>query len=217
MEDLPLFPLNTVLFPGMPLDLHIFEERYKKMVHYCLENEKPFGVVLIKQGQEANGPLAVPYNIGCMAKILKVQHLDQGNYQLAVMGIERFRIISTHSRDSYLTGKVESFPLEPDNLEQTADLKDKITPLVRRYLIDLGGMEERDASVLEMPDESNALAFFAAVLLQIPLQKKQALLEASSILVFYRMLVEVYQMELFMIKEIKQTPEPGTQGSFSLN
>ena len=217
MEEIPLFPLNTVLFPGMPLDLHIFEERYKKMVRYCLESEKPFGVVLIKQGREANGPLAVPYDIGCSAKILKVKELDQGKFQLSVMGYERFRILNTHSRESYLTGKIEPFPLETGNLRSIVDLKDQISPLVRRYLVELGGIDELAAAVQELPDDLNALAYFAAVLLQIPLQQKQGLLEASSSQVLCEMLVEVYRRELYMIKEIKQTREPGTQGSFSLN
>ena len=61
MLELPLFPLNTVLFPGMPLNLHIFEERYKRMMQACIESSKPFGVVLIKQGLEAHGPLADPF------------------------------------------------------------------------------------------------------------------------------------------------------------
>jgi Lon protease-like protein len=57
MFELPLFPLNTVLFPGMPLTLHIFEDRYKRMIRTCLKTRQPFGVVLVRHGQEAFGPL----------------------------------------------------------------------------------------------------------------------------------------------------------------
>ena len=56
MIELPLFPLNTVLFPGMPLGLHIFEDRYKLMIGQCVQERRPFGVVLIRSGQEALGP-----------------------------------------------------------------------------------------------------------------------------------------------------------------
>ena len=60
MATLPLFPLNTVLFPGMQLKLHIFEERYKLMINSCIESNQPFGVVLIKEGREAFDPIAIP-------------------------------------------------------------------------------------------------------------------------------------------------------------
>ena len=60
MVEIPLFPLNTVLFPNMPLSLHIFEPRYKIMVEQCLSREEPFGVALIQKGREALGPLPEP-------------------------------------------------------------------------------------------------------------------------------------------------------------
>ena len=56
VAELPLFPLNVVLFPGMPLPVHIFEEQYKGMIEDCLDRDKPFGVVLIKEGQEVGDP-----------------------------------------------------------------------------------------------------------------------------------------------------------------
>lgn len=69
---LSLFPLNSVLFLGMPLRLRIFEERYKEMINACIDQEKPFGVVLIKEGREALGTLAKPYSIGTIAHITEV-------------------------------------------------------------------------------------------------------------------------------------------------
>jgi len=72
MFELPLFPLNTVLYPGTPLYLHIFEPRYQRMINLCLNEHRPFGVVLIRHGQEALGPLAEPYRIGCTADIIRV-------------------------------------------------------------------------------------------------------------------------------------------------
>ena len=74
--ELPLFPLNTVLFPGMPLPLHVFEERYKEMVQVCLDEQRPFGVVLIRSGVAEGGPLADPYDVGCVAEIIEVQKLE---------------------------------------------------------------------------------------------------------------------------------------------
>ena len=93
MLDLPLFPLNTVLFPGMPLSLHIFEDRYKRMIGECIDSGNPFGVVLIKRGQEANGPLAEPHEIGCTARIIEVEPLSEGRMNIVVLGQKRFRIL----------------------------------------------------------------------------------------------------------------------------
>ncbi len=78
MFEIPLFPLNTVLFPGTPIHLHIFEERYKQMINLCLQEQRPFGVVLIRNGMEALGPLAEPFHIGCTAEIAHVERLEDG-------------------------------------------------------------------------------------------------------------------------------------------
>ena len=75
--ELPLFPLNVVLFPGMSLPLHIFEERYKAMIGACSEHDTPFGVLLIKEGQEVGDP-AEPFQVGTTARITEVQQLEDG-------------------------------------------------------------------------------------------------------------------------------------------
>ena len=72
LVQLPLFPLNLVLFPGMDLPLHIFEERYKSMIGDCLNQNLPFGVVLIKEGLEVGTP-AEPERIGTSARILHAE------------------------------------------------------------------------------------------------------------------------------------------------
>ena len=74
---LPLFPLNLVLFPGMPLPLHILEERYRAMIGECRDTEQPFGVVLIKEGLEVGGP-ADPFMTGTSARIVRVEDMDDG-------------------------------------------------------------------------------------------------------------------------------------------
>jgi Lon protease-like protein len=75
--DLPLFPMNTVLFPGMVLSLHIFEERYKLMINRCLEEERSFGVLLIRKGQEVGGS-AIPYDVGTTTTIAGLNRLTAG-------------------------------------------------------------------------------------------------------------------------------------------
>ena len=106
MVDLPLFPLNTVLFPGGTLPLHIFEDRYKQMMGECIEQQAPFGVVLIKSGPEVGGP-AEPHGVGTTARISRVQELEGGRLNLVAVGVERFRILTITQSQPYLRADVE--------------------------------------------------------------------------------------------------------------
>src|SRR5690606_23479022 len=110
MYELPLFPLNTVLFPGMPLRLHIFEERYKQMIGYCYTTGGPFGVTLIRQGQEVGG-YAEPFLVGCTALITEIDPLDDGRMNIVAVGHERFQIRSLKHDMPYLVGMVDNYPL----------------------------------------------------------------------------------------------------------
>jgi uncharacterized protein len=107
--DLPLFPLNTVLFPGARLPLHIFEARYRQMIGECLEEERPFGVVLIREGPEVGGG-AAPHRVGVTARIAEVERLPDGRMNIVTLGQERFRILATSEERPYLTGEVEYLP-----------------------------------------------------------------------------------------------------------
>ena len=109
MVELPLFPLNTVLFPTAPLTLHIFEERYKEMVSRCIAEDIPFGVVLIREGQEVGSP-ALPFEVGTTAQIVSVEKLLQGRMNLIAVGRERFRLLDTSHARPYLVGRVEFAP-----------------------------------------------------------------------------------------------------------
>jgi len=110
-QKLPLFPLNSVLFPGAPLTLHIFEERYRLMIARCLEQETPFGVVLIREGEEVGQP-AVPHEIGTAAQITKHVRLEDGRYYLAAVGQRRFRIQYTFQKMPYMVASVSMLPEE---------------------------------------------------------------------------------------------------------
>src|SRR5437762_12481230 len=117
--ELPLFPLNVVLFPGMVLPLHIFEPRYRQMIVDCQEQERPFGIVLV---QPDSVPLQEePYPVGTMAEIRDLNRLEDGRYVLMAMGMQRFRILSQHREKPYLSAIVELYndisePVEDLNL-----------------------------------------------------------------------------------------------------
>ena len=106
--ELPLFPLNTVLCPGIALPLHVFEDRYRAMVRHCLESQSPFGVVLIRQGREV-GTGAISFTgIGTIAEIRDAGAYEDGRYDLLVVGTKRFEIRRVLSgRRPYLMAEVD--------------------------------------------------------------------------------------------------------------
>ena len=100
-SDLPIFPLNTVLFPGGTLPLRIFEARYMDMVRDCMREAREFGICLLRKGREVNGP-AQPESIGCRARIRDWNMEQLGVLQISTMGTERFRIMELRSESSGL-------------------------------------------------------------------------------------------------------------------
>src|SRR6266550_9480914 len=116
-SELPLFPLNVVLFPGVVLPLHIFEPRYRQMIADCQEQTTPFGIVLARP--ESQPLLEEPYPVGTMAEIRELDQLEDGRYILMAIGVQRFRILSQHRERPYLSGLVE---LYEDVAEPAEDL-----------------------------------------------------------------------------------------------
>ena len=90
-RQLPLFPLNAVLFPNATMPLQIFEERYKLMLEACLKADSQFGVVLIRSGPEVGGD-AVPHAVGTVARILQVNRVKEGRSFVSIVGGRRFEI-----------------------------------------------------------------------------------------------------------------------------
>ncbi|HEV8670048.1 MAG TPA: LON peptidase substrate-binding domain-containing protein [Candidatus Limnocylindria bacterium] len=105
-EPLPLFALTTVLFPEMLLPLHIFEPRYRLLVRRCMDEDRPFGVVLIRSGQEVGAP-AEPHAVGTEAKIMAYSPLSDGRSYIVVRGGRRFAVENTSAdAEPYLVGRV---------------------------------------------------------------------------------------------------------------
>lgn len=105
--ELALFPLNTVLLPGVALPLHIFEERYRLMIGRCVERRDPFGVVLIRQGSEVGNGSTKLAEIGTVARIRQASRYADGRMDIVTVGARRFRIDELHaSREPYLTAEV---------------------------------------------------------------------------------------------------------------
>jgi Lon protease-like protein len=174
--SLPLFPLHFVLFPQFPLQLHVFEERYRTMISECIEQNQPFGVVLIAEGQEVGEP-AVPHNVGCVARILAVKTLEDGQMNLLAMGEKRFRLLEYSEADlPYLIGRVEALDDGEWSVTEPEKPLRELHRLFRKYLRLLAECSGLSLPQLSLPEEPTALGFCIAAVTQLPAMEKQRLL-----------------------------------------
>lgn len=219
MYRLPLFPLNTVLFPGMPLTLHIFEERYKQMIQECIENEEPFGVVLLRSGSEVLGlgASAEPYDIGCTAQLAQVQPAGQGRMNIVALGQERFRIVELEHDHSYLVGQVEPYPLQNSDADQLQYAGAHLQIQVMRYLSMLEAMEDVQLEDVHLPDDPVSLAYFAAFLMKVEPPEKQAILTAERALDLVTKVNALYRKEIPLQEMIFRQMKRQSAAPFSLN
>ncbi len=173
LVELPLFPLNLVLFPGMDLPLHIFEERYKDMIGECLNNHTPFGVVLIKEGMEVGAP-ADPERIGTSTRILRSELLDQGRMNIMTKGERRFEIVEIIQRVPHVIGRVR-FLVEIEGegcLDLVREIADEYVALVRNMTALTGGY----ASRVSVPEDPVELSYAIAANLDLATHLRQSLL-----------------------------------------
>lgn len=136
--EVPLFPLHTVLFPGGPLPLRIFEPRYLAMVAECLRGDSEFGVVLITQGGET-GEAAASHDVGCLARIVDWDQGDDGLLTIRAIGTRRFRVRSRRVDPNQLVrAEVELLPEAtplpvPNRYSAQADWVAEVLPQLEPY------------------------------------------------------------------------------------
>jgi uncharacterized protein len=179
MARLRLFPLNTVLFPGAVLNLHVFEERYRRMVAECLDTGEAFGVVLIRDGQEAGDPDVTPHDVGTTAEISEVTPLPAGRYYISTVGGRRFRIHRIVSREPYLTAEVEFLAEEDEDDDEearAAELTHRVLGEFREYVKLLVAFSGH-ASEVEVPHDPVDASYAVGDALQVADALKQRLLE----------------------------------------
>jgi Lon protease-like protein len=178
--DMPLFPLNVVLFPGMALPLHIFEPRYKEMINRCIDEEIPFGVALIQEGQEVGGP-ARPYLVGTAARIVRVERQPDDCMNITALGTQRFRILELDHSRPYLSAKVTQLPTVNGATRVATTMVHKVRPKIVEYVELLSRASRLDLKLDRLPDDPTTLAFLVAIALQAPNKDKQSLLELPGI------------------------------------
>jgi Lon protease-like protein len=185
VETLPLFPLGTVLLPGLVLPLHIFEERYRTLVAELLElpadEPRRFGVVAIQQGREV-GPHASTslYDVGCTATLAEVRAYPDGRYDLMTIGADRFRVLRLDPGSApYLRAEVGWLAeVEGSAGELVGPVQEALREYVR-LLAERGARQTAIAELPEIPDEPGALSYFAAAVLMVDISSRQQLLEAA--------------------------------------
>lgn len=176
---IPLFPLpNVVLFPGMPLGLHIFEDRYRQMTETVLAEGGPFGILLCKT-YNPDTLMGEPFEVGTTACIETADRLPDGRFNLSVVGDRRFHVTHCDTTQPYLQGEVVwlcDTEAQKAPISLQADVKDVFKELLRLAAKVL----KQDFPDPDFPDCPEALSYYVARHLRGSLVLKQSLLEMTS-------------------------------------
>ena len=181
-REIPIFPLpNVVLFPNMALPLHIFEERYKRMIHDCLQADRYLGIFLLQKGwEEAAEPL--PLEVGGFGQIARAVKLPAGNYEIVVRGLGKARVISYVQEIPYRRALVE---LQEDEGEDSIGLRAQAASMVERLKKILAlrpGVVAELQTHLKLLASPRDLAYaVAAHYPELSVYERQALLELRSV------------------------------------
>jgi len=180
--EMPLFPLRTVLFPGMPLPLRIFEERYKTMVAELLQSGGEFGVLLIREGREVGGG-AHPHDRGTLARIEEAQEMAGGRYALEARGTRRFRLIRMLPPRPYPYGEVEVLDdIQPPSSPQLSHAMETVRTTFPLYFRLAMSLTDQWAMPMKLPRRAHELVNFIGPWLQVEEETKQRLIEPDSAL-----------------------------------
>ncbi|MEV7771930.1 LON peptidase substrate-binding domain-containing protein [Kitasatospora sp. NPDC086791] len=240
-ERLPLFPLNTVLYPGLVLPLNVFEERYRRLVADLLDQPEDaprrFGVLAIKDGREVapvraeegpagpldglgtvtGDPLEAVFPVGCVADVASAQHQPDGRYELLVTGTTRFRLGPVDVTGPYLTGEIE--PIEERPGEGSGALAAEVERAFRVYQKRLAGA--REASTVgrqDLPDDPQVLSYLVAAASVFETPVKQQLLACPDTAQRLRTELDLLRRETAVLTWLPSLPAVDlTRQSFSPN
>ncbi|AXI77060.1 LON peptidase substrate-binding domain-containing protein [Peterkaempfera bronchialis] len=237
-ERLPLFPLGSVLFPGLVLPLHVFEERYRRLVAdlEAQPEEQPrrFGVAAIRDGQEVAptrvseqpagpmdglgpDPMAALYTVGCVAEIASAQAHPDGRYELIATGTTRFRLLSVDTSGPYLVGETEPLPEQPGT--GSGALAAGVAQAFRLYQKRLAGAHESTiAAEQELPDDPQVLSYLVAAASTLDTADKQRLLAAADTAERLGAELALLRREAAVLSKLPSLPARGlTRAAINLN
>jgi len=176
---MPLFPLGTVLFPGLVLPLHIFEERYRQLVRDLLDGQEPqeFGVIAIRKGRETGvDGVSALHEIGCTARLRQVTEQDDGRFELVTVGTQRFRLLGLDHSRPYLRGAIDPLTEETGDEATAALAVQAVQRTFREYLDALATRGAARINVPDLPDEPVLLSYLVAASMIVDLSDRQVLL-----------------------------------------
>ena len=211
---LPLFPLGTVLFPGLLLPLHVFEPRYRQLVRDLLAGPEPrqFGVIAIRKGREtgADGVSAL-YQIGCTATVRRVIAHDDGRFDLVTAGAQRFRLGELDHSLPYLQGTVEPLAEETGDQAAAAAAAGAATRAFREYVAVLGrrGRAGAGPDLSDLPDDPVRLSYLVAASVVTGLPQQQALLAEPDAVRRLTAEQALLARETAMLEALSAAPDPG--------
>jgi Lon protease-like protein len=216
-EVLPLFPLGTVLLPGLPLPLRVFEERYRRLVADLLalpHGARRFGVVAIRAGRETGPVPPQLYDVGCVAGVREISERVDGRYHLTTAGEDRFRLLDVDTSRPYLRGRVQRLG-EPvgDDPDLARRLARAVAAALREYLPELrrlhGGSGATGAmAVARLPVEPVPLSYVAAAAVVVDVPERQRLLAAADATARLRDLLRLLHRETALLRLLSAPAAP---------
>jgi Lon protease-like protein len=211
-ELLPLFPLSSVLFPGAPLPLHIFEQRYRDLVADLLalpEGDRRFGVIGIRFGRESGPTVPDLYAIGCAAAVRSVSAYADGRYDLLSIGVRRFRLLDVDSTSRpFLLGRVQWLPEPGGDAERATALVEPVRTAMLEYVDRLVATGEAEVDLPELPDEPLALSYLVGAALLLPMAERQTLLESPDAGTRLRRVLSLLRRERVLLDELAAVSAP---------
>ncbi|MEV0639749.1 LON peptidase substrate-binding domain-containing protein [Streptomyces sp. NPDC050619] len=241
---LPLFPLNSALFPGLVLPLNIFEERYRAMMRELLktpeDEPRRFAVVAIRDGHEVaptspglpdqtavpergaaagfgEDPLKAFYGVGCVADAATLRERPDGTFEVLATGTTRVRLLSVDASGPFLTAELEELPEEPG--DEAGALAEGVLRSFRQYQKRLAGARERSLSTgADLPDEPSVVSYLVAAAMMLDIPTKQRLLQAPDTASRLRDELKLLRSETAIIRNLPSLPAAElTRGPTSLN
>lgn len=215
-ELLPLFPLGTVLYPGLPLPLHIFEPRYRQLIQDLLAGPQPgrFGVIAIRKGRETGvDGVSALYEIGCTATLRQVAEYEDGRFDVLTVGSQRFRLTGLNDSRPYLQGEAELLEESAGDPDAAALAAGAVQRAFGSYLEALRQREGIEGSTPELPDEPILLSYLVAGSMILDLAVRQVLLAEPDAL--HRLTSEqaLLTREITMLRSLTATPAPELRNS----